>query len=221
MVLPVVLMLSACGGGAEESDDPNAEAAAALYDAHPLHVRDATLVPEGSESGTYSELVTVQYSADVRASTELDKPECMDAANAWGELDGVQEAPASVAAYEWAEGSVSHMLVQLDEGTAAGALAARPPASCAAYTATYEDGTTTDYGVSDLEEVAGIGDESRAYSIEVVTGEEENRMFSLMYRNGGLVGTTSILGPGELEDYEEMLVDFSEAAVERQNQMLG
>jgi len=219
MVLPVVIMLSACGGGAEEGSDPNAEAAA-LYDAHPLHVRDATLVPEGSESGTYSELVTVQYSADVRASTELDKPECMDAANRWGELDGVQEAPASVAAYEWSEGSVSHMLVRLDENTAAEALAARPPESCAAYTATYEDGTTSDYGVSDLEEVAEVGDESRAYAIEVSTGEEESRMFSVMYRNGGLVGTTSVLGPGGLEDYEEMLVEFSEAAVERQNQML-
>ncbi|WP_433698996.1 hypothetical protein [Nocardiopsis sp. CA-288880] len=221
MVLPVVVMLGACGGGAEGGDDPNAEAAAALYDAHPLHVRDATLVPEGSESGTYSELVTVRYSAEVRATTELDKPECLDASNRWGDLDGVQGAPASVAAYEWSEGAVSHMLVQLDEGTAAEALAARPPESCAAYTATYEDGTTSDYGVSDLEEVPEIGDESRAYAIEVSSAEEDSRMFSIMYRNGGLVGTTSILGQGALEDYEEMLVEFSQAAVERQDQMLG
>jgi hypothetical protein len=46
-------------------------------------------------------------------------------------------------------------------------------------------------------------------------------MVSLMYRNGDLVGSTSVLGDGELEDYETMLVEFSEAAVERQRQMLG
>jgi len=221
MVLPVVVLLSACGGGAEEAGGTDAEAAAALYDAQPLHVRDATLMPEGSESGIYSELVTVQYSAQVRSTTELDKPECLDAANLWGELDGVQEAPASVAAYEWAQGSVSHMLVQLDEGTASEALAAKPPASCSAYTATHEDGTSSDYGVSDLTGIPEIGDESRAYAIEVSAADEDSSMYSIMYRNGGLVGTTSILGTGGVEDYQDMLVEFSEAAVERQNQMLG
>ena len=46
-------------------------------------------------------------------------------------------------------------------------------------------------------------------------------MLSLMYRNGDLLGTTSVLGNGSVEDYEEMLIGFSEAAVERQQDTLG
>ncbi|NYH52918.1 hypothetical protein HNR06_002507 [Nocardiopsis arvandica] len=218
----MTILLSACGGGgSDQADESDADAAAALHEAQPLHVRDATLMSESSENGTYSELATVEYSEKVRASTELDKPECLDAANRWGSLEGVHEAPASVAAYEWDEGSVTHMLVRVDEETAAEALSTKPPESCDEYTATHEDGSSSHYGVRDLEDVPRVGDESRAYAIEVRTEGEESRMFSLMYRNGGLVGTTSILGAGELEDYEKMLVEFSEAAVERQRQMLG
>ncbi|WP_150241730.1 hypothetical protein [Nocardiopsis quinghaiensis] len=217
----MTILLSACGGGGNDQAEAPGADAAALHEAQPLHVRDATLMSEGSESGTYSELVTVKYSEEVRASTELDKPECLDASNQWGSLEGVREAPASVAAYEWDGGSVTHMLVRMDEGTAAEALSTKPPESCAEYTATYEDGSSSHYGVRDLEDVPRIGDESRAFAIDVDSEGVESRMFSLMYRNGGLVGTTSVLGAGELEDYEEMLVEFSEAAVERQRQMLG
>ncbi|WP_017571021.1 hypothetical protein [Nocardiopsis halotolerans] len=217
----MAVLLSACGGGAEQNADPNAEAATALHEAQPLNVRDATLVAESSESGTYSELVTVRYSEEVRASTELDKPECMDAANQWGGLEGVRDAPASVAAYEWSGGAVTHMLVRLDEETAAEAVSTEPPESCDEYTATHEDGTTSDYRVRDLEDVPHIGDASRAFTVEVESAGETRHMVSLMYRNGELVGSTSVVGNGGLEDYERMLVEFSEAAVERQRQMLG
>jgi hypothetical protein len=215
-----VITLAACGGADEaRSDDPNAEAAALLHDAQPLNVADVTLLPESSEAGTYSELVTVQYSEEVRASTELDKPECMDAANRWGDLDTVRGAPASVAAYEWDRGNVSHILVQLDEDAAAEALSVKPPQACAEYTATYEDGSSSDYGVTDLD-VPQVGDESRAFSIQVSDDDGENHMYTVMYRNGGLLGTTSVMGPGEAADYEQLLVDFSEAAIKRQGQML-
>ncbi len=222
VAVPVAVLLSACGGGAaEQPADPGAEAAEALHEAQPLHVRDATFVSESSERGTYSELATVRYSEQVRAAAELDEPECLDAANQWAALDGVRDSPASVAAYEWPEGAVTHMLVRLDEATAVEALSATPPRSCDEYTATYEDGTSSEYSVRDLEDVPRIGDESRAFAVEVESGEDRSRMVSLMYRNGDLVGSTSVLGDGELEDYETMLVEFSEAAVERQRQMLG
>ncbi|GAB3742024.1 hypothetical protein [Nocardiopsis nanhaiensis] len=212
--------LAACGGDAQEqSDDPNSEAAAQLHDAQPLNVQDATLLPESSEAGTYSELVTVEYSEEVRATTELDKPECVDAANHWGDLDAVQDAPASVAAYEWEEGAVSHILVELDEDSAAEALATEPPETCSEYTATYEDGSSSDYGVADLD-VPQVGDESRAFTIQVSDDDGENDMYTVMYRNGGMLGTTSVMGLGEAEDYTDMLVEFSEAAIERQGQML-
>ncbi|WP_017587856.1 hypothetical protein [Nocardiopsis ganjiahuensis] len=212
--------LAACGGADEEqADDPGMEAAAQLHDAQPLNVGDVTLLPESSEAGTYSELVTVKYSEEVRASTELDKPECMDAANRWGDLESVRDAPASVAAYEWSEGNVSHILVQLDEESAAEALSVEPPETCAEYTATYEDGSSSDYGVTDLD-VPPVGDESRSFGIQVSDDDGENHMYTVMYRNGGLLGTTSVMGPGEAEDYEQLLVDFSEAAVKRQDQML-
>jgi hypothetical protein len=212
-------MVSACGGGDAETGGPGSEAAARLHDAQVLHLHDATLMPEGSESGVYSELVTVQYSEEVRASTELDKPECVDAANRWGDLDGVQEAPASIAAYEWSEGALSHMLVELDPAVAEEAIATEPPESCASYSATYEDGTSSDYGVSELD-LPEFADESRAFAIEVSSEEGRNNMYSVMYRNGDLLGTTSILGSGGIEDYEDMLVEFTEASIERQGQML-
>ncbi len=221
MALPAALLLNACGGGAAEPADPNAEAASELHQAQPLHVRNVTLLPESSESGTYSELVTVKYSEEVLATAEADKPECLAAANRWGTLEGVRKAPASVAAYEWPEGAVTHMLVRTDEDTAAEALAAKAPEDCDEYTATYEDGTSSTYGMADLEDVPRIADESRAFTIVVHSAGTENRIVSLMYRNGGVVGTTTILGGGEAEEYEEMLVEFSEAAVERQRQMLG
>ncbi|WP_116244604.1 hypothetical protein [Nocardiopsis sp. FIRDI 009] len=222
MTLSIGLALTACGSAEEDQPaaDPNAEAAARLHEAQPTSVRDATLLPEGSESGTYAELATVQYSEQVRDSTEIDKPECVDAANRWGDLDGVREAPASVAAYEWPEGSVSSMLVETDEETADEAMAIEPPASCESYNATYADGTSSEYGVRDLD-MPEMGDESRAFLIEVRTGEEESRMLSVMYRNGSLLGMTSILGGGDEADYEEMLTAFTEAAIARQDQMLG
>lgn len=223
--LSVVLLLSACGGQEqareqERSGGPEAEAAAELHEAQPLSVKDATLLAESSENGTYSELITVQHSEQVRASTELDKPECLDAANAWGGLDTVRQAPASVAAYEWEPGTVSHILVWLDEETATEALATEPPESCSEYTATHEDGSSAEYGVSDLD-LPTVGDESRSFAIRVSDGNGENHMYTVMYRNGGLLGTTSIMGTGEAAEYERMLTDFSEAAIERQGQMLG
>lgn len=216
LALPVGLVLSACGSGT--ADTPGD--AEQLHEAQLLHYRDATQLSEGSESGVYSELVTVQYSAEVRDTTELDKPECVDAANRWGELEVVQNAPASVATYEWDEGAVSSMLVRLTEEDVAEALQTRPPESCAEYTATYEDGSSSEYGVRDLD-LETVGDESRAFAVEVSSDSEESHLFSVMYRNGDLLGTTSVLGNGSVEGYEEMLIGFSEAAVERQQQTLG
>lgn len=223
VAMSVVLFLVACGGQEQEreqSDGLDTEAATELHEAQPLSVKDATLLAESSESGTYSELVTVQHSEQVRASTELDKPECLDAANSWGGLDTVREAPASVAAYEWEPGTVSHILVWLDEDTATEALATEPPESCSEYTATYEDGSSSEYGVDDLD-LPTVGDESRSFAIRVSDDNGENHMYTVMYRNGGLLGTTSIMGAGDPAVYERMLTDFSEAAIERQGQMLG
>ncbi|MFI6576724.1 hypothetical protein ACIBFB_13050 [Nocardiopsis sp. NPDC050513] len=223
MTLAMALALSACGSGGEEQEqaaaDPNAEAAARLHEAQPTSFRDATLLPEGSESGTYAELATVQYSEQVRESTEIDKPECVDAANRWGDLDSVRAAPASVAAYEWPGGSVSSVLVELDEEEAAEAMGVEPPSSCTTYSATYADGTSSEYGVRELD-MPGIGDESRAFLVEVRTGDEASHMLSLLYRNGGLLGATSVLGSGDVAEYEDMLAGFTEAAIDRQGQML-
>ncbi len=219
--LPLALVLSACGGSAEEDTGDAAEAAALLHDAQLISFEGAEIVPEGSEAGVYSDLVTVQYSEQVRASTELDKPDCLDAANRWADAEAVQAAPASLTSYEWDRGSLTHLLVRLDEDGAAAAIASRPPADCETYTATYEDGTSSGYEVRDLAELPTLGDESRGFAVDVDTAGESNHMYSVMYRNGDLVGTTSIMGPGALEDYEEMLVEFTRAAVDRQQEKLG
>ncbi|MFY7064866.1 hypothetical protein ACOQFV_03295 [Nocardiopsis changdeensis] len=219
--LPLVLALGACGGPTEEGTGDQAEAAALLHDAQLVSFEGAEIMPEGSEAGVYSELVTVQYSEQVRASTELDKPDCLDAANRWADAEAVQAAPASLTSYEWDRGSLTHLLVRLDEEGAAAAIASRPPAGCDTYTATYEDGTSSGYEVRDLAELPTLGDESRGFAVDVDTDGERNHMYSVMYRNGDLVGTTSIMGPGALEDYQEMLVEFTRASVDRQQEKLG
>src|SRR5699024_1910015 len=150
-----------------------------------------------------SELVTVQHSAEVRDTTELDKPECLDASNQWSDLDIVQDAPASVAAYEWDQGTVSSMLLRLTEEDVTEALHNRPPESCAEYTATYEDGSSSEYGISDLD-LDVVGNESRAFAVEVSSGGEESHLLSLMYRDGDLLGTTSVLGNGSVERDQEL-----------------
>ncbi|CAL9479521.1 hypothetical protein SUDANB121_03022 [Nocardiopsis dassonvillei] len=219
--LPLVLVLSACGGPAGEDGGEAAEEAALLHDAQLISFEGAEIMPEGSEAGVYSELVTVQYSEQVRATTELDKPACLDAANRWADAEAVQAAPASLTSYQWDRGSLTHLLVRLDEEGAAAALDARPPEDCDTYTATYEDGTSSGYEVRDLAELPTLGDASRGFAVDVDTDGERNHMYSVMYRNGDLVGTTSIMGPGSLEDYEEMLLGFTRASVERQQEKLG
>ena len=211
----LALGLTACGGGGAEEQGSAEE----LHEAQLLQFQDVTQVADGGEAGTYSELSTVQYSAEVRDATELDKPECVDATNRWSGLDTVQDAPTSVANYEWEEGAVSSMLLQMDPEQASDALAEEPPAECGQYTATYEDGTSSDYSIDELD-VQGQGDESRAHAIEVESEGETSTMLSLLYRNGDVLGTTTVMGEGDLADYEEMLVGFTEAAVERQNQTL-
>ena len=219
--LSLTLALSACGGPLGEGTDDDAAAAALLHDAQLISFEDAEVMPEGSEAGVYSDLVTVQYSEQVRDTTELDKPACLDAAGRWADTDAVQSAPASLTSYAWEQGSLTHLLIRLDEEGAATALASRPPADCATYTATYEDGTSSGYRVRDLTELPTLGDESRGFSVDVDTAGETSHMYSIMYRNGDLLGTTSIMGQGSLEDYREMLVGFTRAAVDRQQEKLG
>src|SRR5699024_12010346 len=96
LVLPMGLVLSACGDG-EVDTTGDAEQ---LHEAQPPHYRDATQVPEGSENGVYSELVTVQHSADGRDTAGLDTPECLDASNQWSDMDIAPNGTASVSAYE-------------------------------------------------------------------------------------------------------------------------
>ncbi|WP_017607523.1 hypothetical protein [Nocardiopsis xinjiangensis] len=211
----LALGATACSGGDAEVQG----GADRLHEAQLLQFQDVTQVSEGGESGTYSELTTVQYSAEIRDGTELDKPECVDATNRWGDLDTVQDAPTSVATYEWEEGAVTSLLVQLPPEEASDALHETPPEDCSEYTATYEDGTSSDYSVGDLD-LQEMGEESRAHSIDVETDGELSSMISVLYRNDGVLGTTSVIGDGDPAEYEEMLVGFTEAAIDRQNQTL-
>lgn len=216
-----VLVLAACGGTDSGTEtDPGADAAAELHSAQLTQFRDATQIPESLEVGAYADLATVQYAEQARATAELDKPECQDAVDGWGQLEEVRRAPASLAAFEWESGSISHMLIRLSSTTADTALEKVPPQECSEYTATHEDGTTATYTVRHLD-LDQIGDGSRAFVVEIGQEEGPAYLYNLLYRNGDHLGTTSLLGPEDEEDYEEMLVAFSEAALERQSQVFG
>ncbi|MUL41352.1 hypothetical protein FZ103_09205 [Streptomonospora sp. PA3] len=220
-----VAAAAACGGaqGAEGGDarkDPGAEAAQRLHEAQLLQFREAKVVPERSETGTYAELSTTKRTDKLRESTELDKPQCMEAANQWADLPEVRKAPTSLATFARGDDTLTHTLIKVPEETAEEVVAAEPPKGCDSYTATMKDGSTTSYRLMKVE-TEPVADGSRAFAVETSLGGETVWLYSLVYRNGGYLGTTTMLGPDSEDDYRETVAAFTEKAVERQEKVLA
>ncbi|TDQ52924.1 hypothetical protein [Actinorugispora endophytica] len=201
----------------EEDSAPAPRSAGRLNEAQMVEFEDVTLLADKSEAGAYGELESVLQMDQLRESTELDKPQCLDAVNQWGRLPEVREAPASLATFGNGEETITHMLIELPEKAAEEAIDTVPPAECGTYQATAVDGTATTYTVRDLG-IKTIGEESRAFVVETEVDGEQVLLYSLLYRNGGYLGTTSLLGG---DDGEQRLVDFTTAALERENKVLG
>ncbi|MDA8370643.1 MAG: hypothetical protein M0026_12380 [Nocardiopsaceae bacterium] len=224
--------MSACGGGSTEDrsgeQEPPADtapkagtdAAAELEKAQLDQFGDAKLIPEQSEQGIYAELDATQRAEKLRESIELDKPECMDAVNQWGQLPEVREAAASLAAFARDSDTITHTLIQVPEETAKEALDTTPPSECSTYQATLDDGTTSSYTVEDID-METVADDSRAFSVTTDTGEDQMELHTLIYRNGDYLAATSIAGPNENGDYAETLAAFAKKALERENEVLG
>ncbi|WP_017623080.1 hypothetical protein [Nocardiopsis chromatogenes] len=222
----LVAALAACGGGGGGADGedreqgPGAEAAAKLGEAQLVQYEDAKVVPEAGERGTYGRLAGVERTEELRASTDLDKPECMDAATSWGSLPEVRKAPASVAVFARGDDTVSHTLVEVPEGVADEALeTVAPEKECSSYEATMEDGSTSSYTVSEVD-MDPVGDASRAFAVKTETGGDTVWMYSVVYRHGGHLGAATVLGPDEEGDYAELLSGFAASAVEREEKVL-
>ncbi|ASU81580.1 hypothetical protein CDO52_01130 [Nocardiopsis gilva YIM 90087] len=220
-VATIASALTACGyaiGGETANDDPNAEAAAKLRDAQLVQFGEAKIVPERSEQGTYARLATIQQTEELRESADMDNPECMDAANRWGRLKKVREAPSSLATFLRGEDTIAHMLIATGEKTAQKVVDTPLPEECLEYEVRFEEGATTSYKMErlDIEEVA---DASRAYTVETEMEKEPVVLHSLLYRNGDNLGVTSILGTNEDGDYKKTLQAFTEAAVEREDRV--
>lgn len=218
----LVTALAACGGGGADTaqEDPGSEAAEKLGQAQLVQYEDAKVVPEAGESGTYGELAGVERTEKLRSSTELDKPECADAANSWGSLPEVQEAPASVAVFARGDDTVSHTILEVPESVAEKALATvAPEEECTTYEATLEDGSTSSYTMSDLD-IGTVGDASRAFAVETETGGETVWMYSVVYRHGDHLAAATVLGPDNEGDYEELLSGFAASSVEREEKVL-
>ncbi|MDA2805739.1 hypothetical protein [Nocardiopsis suaedae] len=219
----LVAALAACGGGGGgqgEERGPGAEAAERLGEAQLVQYEDAKVVPEAGERGTYGKLSGVERTEELRSSTDLDKPECMDAATSWGSLPEVRKAPASVAVFARGDDTVSHTLLKVPEGVADEALqTVTPEKECASYKATMEDGSTSSYSVSEVD-MDPVGDASRAFAVKTETGGDTVWMYSVVYRNGGHLGAATVLGPDEKGDYGELLSGFAASAVEREEKVL-
>ncbi|MBV2364353.1 hypothetical protein ACFPZ0_12230 [Streptomonospora nanhaiensis] len=222
LAVAAVLALSACGGteggGSAAEADPNAEAAAQLNQAQLVQYGEAAIVPEHSEMGTYSRLVSTRQTERLRESTTLDKPECMDAVNAWGRLPEVRDAPASLATFARGRDTISHTLLRVPAEAAEQALSTSVPEGCGRYEAVLEDGTTASYRLEELD-VAQVADGSRAFAVETEVEGETVWMYGLLYRNGDHLGATSVLGPNAEDDYRDLMVGFTRKAVEREDEI--
>ncbi|MDA0564691.1 hypothetical protein LG943_10180 [Streptomonospora sp. S1-112] len=222
LAVSAVLALSACGGaegsGSAAEADPNAEAAARLNQAQLVQYGDAAVVPEHSEMGTYSRLVSTRQTERLRESATFDKPECMDVVNEWGRLPEVRDAPASLATFARGRDTISHTLLRVPASAAEEALSAQVPADCGTYEATLDDGTTASYRLTELD-VEEIADGSRAFAVETDVDGETVWMYGLLYRNGDHLGATSVLGPNAEDDYRDLLVGFTRKAVEREDEI--
>ncbi|MFC4563705.1 hypothetical protein ACFO4E_17715 [Nocardiopsis mangrovi] len=210
------------GGGGDTADQESgsgADAASALSTAQLVQFGEAKVVPERSEQGVYGELATVRQTDKLREVTELDKPGCLDSINQWGRLPEVREAAASLATFARGGDTISHLLIDAPAGTAQEAVDTAPPAECDSYTATMQDGTTSSYRVTgiDLEQV---GDASRAFVVDTEVGGDSISLYTLVYRNGDVLGTTSVLGASGDNDFETLLTDFTNAALEREREIL-
>lgn len=225
-VLPVLIAaLAACGGERDEQDEQSKDSpdfkASELRKAQLVEFGDAAIVPEQSEQGTYEELETTQQAQKLRDSTELDKPECVDAANPWGSLPGVRTSASSLATFVQDQETITHTLIGAAPETAAKALEeAEPPDSCDTYTATMEGGETASYEVSDLD-METVGEDSHAFVVRTETGGEEVLLYNMVYHNGNYLAATSILGTDKGSDYEETLAEFTDAALEREEKILS
>jgi len=215
---------AACGGATGDEgaggEDPNADAAKRLHSAQLAQFRGAKVAPKRSELGTYSRLTTTKRTDKLRKNAELDKPECMEAANQWGELSEVREAPTSLATYARGDDTITHTLIEVPAETAQQVVGAEPPKDCESYEATMEDGSTTSYRLEEVD-METVGDGSRAFAVETSLGDEEVWLYSLVYRNGDHLGMTSMLGPNAEDDYRETISEFTEKAVERENRVLA
>ncbi|QBI56541.1 hypothetical protein [Streptomonospora litoralis] len=219
-----VAAATACGGAQGDEaaqQDPNAEEAQRLHSAQLAQFGDAKVAPDRSETGTYSQLSTTRQTDKLRKTAELDKPRCMEAANQWAELPEVRKAPTSLATYARGDDTITHTLIKVSEETAAEVVGAAPPEGCDEYSATMEDGSTTSYSLQEVELEQEVADGSRAFAVETALGGETVWLYSLVYRNGGLLGTTSMLGPNAEDDYRETITAFTEKAVEREEEVLA
>ncbi|RNL85833.1 hypothetical protein [Halostreptopolyspora alba] len=209
-------------GSAEPEPEPktDTEIASELDQAQLVEFNETKADPEQSEQGTYAELSTTQQTAELRESTELDKPECADAVDRWAQSSEVREAPASLATYPREDGSISHTLVRLDEQAAKKAVEAAAPEECASYEATTEDGSTTTYTLKDLD-LDTVGDDSRAYVLEAAAEGESIHMYNIVYHNGDRLANVSMLRAEEDPSNEETLLEFAQSAVEREEEVLS
>ncbi|GAA4935340.1 hypothetical protein GCM10023224_15070 [Streptomonospora halophila] len=214
---------TACGGAQgddSEGGDARAGEAQRLHKAQLVQFEKAKVVPQRSETGTYSELSTTKQTDKLRKTAELDKPQCMDAANQWADLPEVRKAPTSLATFARGDDTITHTLIAVPEETAEEVVSASPPEGCDSYKATMKDGSTTSYRLKEVD-MEQIADGSRAFAVETAIGGEKVWLYSLVYRNGGYLGTTTALGPNSEDDYRDTVAAFTREAVEREDRLLA
>ncbi|PSK96336.1 hypothetical protein CLV63_112221 [Murinocardiopsis flavida] len=210
----VLAALAGCGSGGVQGAGVTATD---LGEAQLTEFSGTKPVPDQTESGAYAKLDTVQQTEKLREATTLDKPACLDAVNQWGGLKEVRSAPTSLATFSTGRTTITHMLVHLPGEPAKKALDINPPKDCSAYQSTSANGTKSTYSMRTLD-LPTFGEESRAFLVETKVGKQRVKMYNLVYRHGEYLGTTTVLGP---EDAEEMLREFTEAAVERESEVLS
>lgn len=215
--------LVGCGDDTETTyedasvSDTVSDTAARLGEAQLTEFEGVARMADQSEAGVYGELDAVLQMEELRESTTLDKPHCVDPVSQWGRLPEVRQAPASLVSFSDEAGVITHMLLELPEDVAAQAIDTVPAEECATYQTTTEDGTSTTYTVQELD-TATIGEQSRAFAVETDGESSDVLFYNVLYRSGDYLGVTSLVGG---PDSERRLIDFTTAALEHQTAVLG
>jgi hypothetical protein len=216
LVIPAaVVAIAGCGSSSPQSQGASPTAAAAtgspagMVDASAAGAFTATelrgallakingaapAIP--AESGQYASLPEVKATKNSMHGVVVTPAKCAAATLTGFNATTFAHTPAAITTFRVGNNGVSEVLMAPSDAAAAAALGRSVPSGCASYHAAV-GGKTFSYRVSESW-ISGIGTKARVLNVKAI-GYPQVDVWSLVYRDGGLVGAVTIVGPDASE----------------------